>query len=245
MTNCINPNEVGYWANVQHAYRMIRTIEQIHQIEYADAQRKPDDFWGGQLAFITEASMNSIVKRILTAQGRTHLLLPEVHFLQDEHDMPGLTHRRRLSYILTSEGLVKITEKTVAHEEASTHEYKSYLNGLLHDHDGKPAVSAYESYRILSEQHMDCDYEVSYRHGVEINYLDKDSTCFICGCETSDPHHTLHGETMCGSCYDKNANSHFCARCDSRYTGDHCGCTVSEAQHSSNDNMAHSIALPF
>lgn len=76
--------------------------------------------------------------------------------------------------IMTEDGIVRIAVDSSEDEESSSYSRESYLNGELHDIDGEPALQKRSHHRIPSEGYLDEDYEISYRHGEEVKYIDHD-----------------------------------------------------------------------
>jgi hypothetical protein len=76
--------------------------------------------------------------------------------------------------IMTADGIVRIVTESWDDEEMRFYRRHTYLNGQLHDLNGVPAVRESSYHRIPSEGHLDTDVEISYRSGVQVEYISHD-----------------------------------------------------------------------
>jgi hypothetical protein len=76
--------------------------------------------------------------------------------------------------IMTPDGIVRIVTESWDDEETRFYRRETYLNGELHDYDGKPAVRESSHHRIASEGYLDTDIEESYRHGQLADFISHD-----------------------------------------------------------------------
>lgn len=115
---------------------------------------------------IQEARSDETVQEILRAQRRKDFLEPNIE--REDYDENACGYSEMLMY-WTAEGVVREEIKSVSHEEGSSFRRRTYLNGLLHDLDGEPAVVVRNFHYIPEEKHLDEDYRESWRHGEMIS----------------------------------------------------------------------------